>query len=289
MKSMTGFGMAEVPLGEGKLALEVRALNHRYQEVRVRLPAEIYEQSFFLEQLARAQLGRGRYDVSARVLGAAAPTPRVSAERVRALYRALSELRDELAPGSELPFAALLNLPHVVEAPVVDTGAVQEALTAAFSRARAQLDTMRAEEGQTLAAELRGRLERARRLRERLLAGADTLVDQQRTRLRERLGRLVAGVEASLDTARLEAELAILADKSDITEELVRLQSHFDQLEALFGADESVGRKLDFLLQEVGREVNTIGSKCQSAEVTPLVVELKAEIERMREQVQNVE
>jgi uncharacterized protein (TIGR00255 family) len=96
-------------------------------------------------------------------------------------------------------------------------------------------------------------------------------------------------VEANIDPARLEVELAIVADKSDITEELVRLGSHFDQLEALFSSSESIGRRLDFLLQEVGREVNTIGSKCQHATVSHLVVEMKAEVERMREQVQNVD
>jgi uncharacterized protein (TIGR00255 family) len=281
--------MGEAPLGGGQLAIELRALNHRYQEVRVRLPQEFFDQSFFLEQLARVQLGRGRYDVSVRVIGPATPPPRVSAERARALHRSLTELRDELAPGSELPFSALLALPNVVEHPTVETQALQQALTEAFGAASAQLEAMRREEGQSLTRELLGRLESARRLRQRLADGADLLVEQQRTRLRERLARLLQGVEATLDPSRVEAELAILADKSDITEELVRLQSHFDQLAALFTSEGSVGRKLDFLLQEVGREVNTIGSKCQSAEVTHLVVELKAEVERMREQVQNVE
>lgn len=289
VKSMTGFGTGEAPLGGGKLAVELRALNHRYQDVRVRMPAEFFDQSFFVEQLARGQLGRGRYDISARVFGPAAPPPKVSADRMRALHRSLTELRDELAPGSELPFSALLALPNVVEHPTVDTEAVQRALTAAFADARAQLDAMRREEGQSLTRELLARLENARQLRERLAEGADLLVEQQRTRLRERLARLLQGVEATLDPSRVEAELAILADKSDITEELVRLESHFDQLAALFTSEGGVGRKLDFLLQEVGREVNTIGSKCQSAEVTHLVVELKAEVERMREQVQNVE
>ena len=158
-----------------------------------------------------------------------------------------------------------------------------------FTEAAARLDEMRQTEGRALTQELLRRLEFAQELRRRLLAQADTMVERQRIRLRERLGRLLQGVDASLDSGRIEAELAIFADKSDITEELVRLESHFDQLARLFASDATVGRKLDFLLQEVGREVNTIGSKCQFAEIAHLVVELKAEVERMREQVQNVD
>lgn len=289
MRSMTGFGVSEAPLESGQLSLELRALNHRYQDVRVRLPAELAEQTFFMEQLARNRLGRGRYDLSVRITGAAAAAPRLCAERVRALHRSLTELRDELAPGTELPLTALLTLPNIVEPAVLDTESVRAALGQAFDRAAERLEDMRQKEGQSLTRELRGRLDNARRLRQKLTESADALVEQQRTRLRERLARLLQGVDATLDPARIEAELAILADKSDITEELVRLQSHFDQLAAVFASNESVGRKLDFLLQEVGREVNTIGSKCQSAEVTHTVVELKAEVERMREQVQNVD
>ena len=286
---MTGFGVSEVPLDGGQLSLELRALNHRYQDVRVRLPAELAEQTFFMEQLARGRLGRGRYDLSVRITGAAAAAPRLCAARIRTLYQSLAALRDELAPTAERPFTALLSLPNVVEPAALDSEAVRAALTDAFHRAAARLEHMRQQEGKSLTQELLGRLANVRRLRQELIECADGLVEQQRTRLRERLARLLQGVDATFDPARLEVELAILADKSDITEELVRLQSHFDQLETVFASDESVGRKLDFLLQEVGREVNTIGSKCHSAEVTRTVVELKAEVERMREQVQNVD
>lgn len=289
MKSMTGFGVGSAPLGNGRLLLELRALNHRYQDVRVRVPAELADQAFFLEQLARSQLGRGRYELGVRVSGAQGDGPQLSSERIRTLYSALVELRNELAPGTELPLTALLGLPNLVEYAAGDPELERVALTEAFAAAATRLDEMRQEEGRTLTQELVHRLELARELRGRLLAEADTLVERQRTRLRERLGRLLQGVEASLDPARIEAELAIFADKSDITEELVRLDSHFDQLANLFASDAAVGRKLDFLLQEVGREVNTIGSKCQFAEIAHLVVELKAEVERMREQVQNVD
>jgi uncharacterized protein (TIGR00255 family) len=286
---MTGFGVGSAPWGDGRLSLEVRALNHRYQDVRVRMPAELAEQAFFVEQLARARLGRGRYDIAVRVEGRFSGAPHINTERLRALHAALSALSNEIAPGSQLPLSALLGLPHVFESDSIDSDAVRQAVEQAFTEAANRLGEMRLEEGHALRAELESRLTRARELRSQIEAGAEELVLHQRKRLRERLEKLLHGVEATIDPTRLEAELAILADKSDITEELVRLGSHFGQLEALFSSSESIGRRLDFLLQEVGREVNTIGSKCLHATVSHLVVEMKAEIERMREQVQNVD
>ncbi len=289
MRSMTGFGVGSAAFGDGRLSLEVRALNHRYQDVRVRMPTDLSDQAFFVEQMARSRLGRGRYDIAVRIEGRSLSTPRISAERLKGLYAALSAVRDEIAPGSELPFSALLSVPHVIEAESLDADAVRKAIEQAFAGASDGLATMRAEEGRALAAELGARLAQARALKASVEAGAVELVEHQRKRLRERIEKLLTGVEANIDPSRLEAELAIVADKSDITEELVRLGSHFDQLEALFASSESIGRRLDFLLQEVGREVNTIGSKCQHATVSHLVVEMKAEVERMREQVQNVD
>ncbi len=286
---MTGFGVGAAPLGDARLSLEVRALNHRYQDVRVRMPADLAEQAFFVEQLARARLGRGRYDIAVRIEGRGASAPRVNAERLRALHAALQEVSEQVSPGSQLPLSALFALPHVLESDTLDSDAVRQSIEEAFLEASERLSAMRAEEGRALDTELRTRLDRARELRSQIEAGAEDLVQHQRKRLRERLDKLLNGVDASVDPTRLEAELAILADKSDITEELVRLGSHFGQLEALFSASESIGRRLDFLLQEVGREVNTIGSKCSHATVSHLVVEMKAEIERMREQVQNVD
>lgn len=286
---MTGFGVGSAPFGEGRLSLEVRALNHRYQDVRVRMPTDLADQAFFMEQLARSRLGRGRYDIAVRIEGSSMAAPRLSAERLKALYFALRELRDEIAPGTELPVSALLAIPSVFEVQAIDADAARQAIEQALAGAADRLAAMRLEEGRALTAELSARLEQARALKVRLEAGAGELVEHQRRRLRERIEKLLHGVEATIDPTRLEAELAIVADKSDITEELVRLGSHFDQIEALFSSTESIGRRLDFLLQEVGREVNTIGSKCQHATVSHLVVEMKAEVERMREQVQNVD
>jgi uncharacterized protein (TIGR00255 family) len=286
---MTGYGAGEAGLGDGQLALELRALNHRFVEVRVRLPPELGDFGSFLEQLVRERLDRGRIDVAVRLAGSALPAPRFSRERARALYGALAELRDELSPGSELSFAALAGFPQLVLEPALsDVEAIKRALDQALDQALKQLGAMRATEGTVLGRELGARLEHARGLCRSIRERAGDLAELQRGRLRERLERLLHG-SVPLDKNRLENEVALMADRADISEELSRLDSHFDQLGTLLAADGPVGRKLDFLLQEIARELNTAGAKSQDAPVAQLVVETKVCVERMREQVQNVE
>jgi len=287
---MTGFARGEAPLGDGRATLEIRALNHRFLDVRVRMPPELSEHSFFLEQLTREALVRGRYEVGVRLYGEALPPPKLSTERARAAFRALSQLRDELAPGSEVPLAAIAALPDVLTVThSADSEHVRSALGVALSQALARLDEMRRAEGDALRRDLEQHLGQARRCRERIAERGNEVLDLYRTRLQQRLERLVADATVPLDRGRLETEVAVMADRSDIAEELVRLGSHFDQFAQLLQAKEPVGRRLDFLLQEIGREANTTGAKSQDAPLAHLVVELKAEVERMRQQVQNVE
>jgi uncharacterized protein (TIGR00255 family) len=289
MRSMTGFGAGDAPIGGGQLSLELRTLNHRFVDVRVRLPPEINDQASFVEQLVREKLERGRVDVSVRLSGAALPPARFSAERARALHATLTGLKNELAPGSELTFSALASFaPLLLEPAAADVDEVRRALTTALTRACEELGHMRATEGAELARELGERLASARKLAQAIRERSGELVEHQRARLKERLERLLAGV-APLDSARLESEVALMADRSDITEELARLDSHFQQFGALLATQGPVGRQLDFLLQEIARELNTTGAKSQDAPVAQLVVKTKVEVERMREQVQNVE
>lgn len=290
MQSMTGFGLGEAALGAGRVTLELRALNHRFLDVRVRVPNEIADHSFYLEQLVRERLARGRFDLGVRVTGAALPTVSFSVERARAVYAALLELRDALAPGTPVPLAAVTALPELITTPPdIDTESLRSALAAAFERALTHLFEMRGREGAALAREIAQRVGSCRRLLAELRGRASSLVETYRARLRERLERLLSGTTLQLEPGRFEAELALLADRSDVSEELARLSSHFDQFEQVLTAEGPVGRRLDFLLQEIGREANTIGAKSQDAPTAHLVVELKAEVERIREQVQNVE
>jgi len=290
MRSMTGFGVGQAPLGEGRVIVELRALNHRFLEVRVRLPNELLDQAFFLEQLARERLNRGRFDVGVRLEGAALPPPELSIERARAVYASWRALRDELAPGTELPLSVLTAMPELVTVPTdADPSLAQQALRTAFDAAHARLDEMRRTEGAALNREIDARLSSARRLRAIVAERCGELLDAYRTRLRDRIERLLSDASVRVDPGRLEAELVLLAERSDVTEELVRLDSHFSQFSELLESDGPVGRRLEFLLQEIGREANTIGAKSQDAPIAHLVVEMKAELERIREQVQNVE
>lgn len=289
MRSMTGFGSGSAPFGSGQVRVEIRALNHRYQDVRVRTSNELSELGFYIEQLARQKLSRGRYDVSVRVESSAPAANWLCEERIKTAYSELRRIRDEVAPGTDLPLAAVLALPGIFDAQQAEEGAASAAVSQAFEEALSSLTQMRLQEGEALATEIRGRIDRLQRLKMDLSEGALELLEHQRSRLRQRVERLLADTAVAVTPERLEQEIAILADKSDITEELVRLDSHFGQLGELTEASDPVGRRFDFLLQEVGREVNTIGSKSQHAEVVHLVVEMKSEVERLREQVQNID
>ncbi|MCC6555443.1 MAG: DUF1732 domain-containing protein, partial [Polyangiaceae bacterium] len=212
--------------------------------------------------------------------------------RARAAFRALAELRDDLAPGDPVPLSLLAAVPDLF-APVggAELEAAREAVRTAIERAITAMEAMCRREGDALAADMRARVEKVRALAGEVAARADGARDALRERLRERLSRLLAGVEAGVDAGRVEAEVALLADRSDVAEEVTRLRSHLDQFEGVLGdaSGEPCGRRLDFLLQEMVREANTLGAKAQDAAVSQRVVAIKVELERLREQAQNVE
>ena len=289
MRSMTGFGCGEAELDGNKLTCELRALNHRFLDVRVRMPDELASHAFFVEQLARERLSRGRFDIGVRLDDSDSAT-RFSPKRARAVYESLLKLRDELAPGTEVPVAALASLPQLlIDSSRSSSQGLDQALVAAFAAALARLDEMREREGQALGRELAERLTSLRGLAQTAKVLSHGSAERQLGRLRERVARLLEGVGASADPGRLETELALLADRSDVTEELVRLASHFDQFEALLADSAPIGRRLEFLLQEMSREANTLGSKSQDVKLSHLVVDIKSQLEKIREQVQNVE
>lgn len=285
---MTGFGAGEAPLGGGRLLLEARSLNHRFVEVRVAMPSELGTHAFFVEQRARQRARRGRYNVTVRMEGAR-PAVAIDEARARSAFAALSRLRDELAPGQELPLSLLGAVPELFRPADTDPELVQRALAHAVDQALDELDAMRAREGAVLAQELGREIEAARRLLDELGALHAGAAERQQRRLRERIERLVRDTGVAPDAPRLETELAIAADRGEATEELVRIGSHLTQLEQLMQLDEPVGRRIEFLLQELGREANTIASKSADAGLSQRVIDLKALLERVREQVQNVE
>src|ERR1041384_2537297 len=227
MRSMTGFGCGEAELDGTKLTCELRALNHRFLDVRVRMPDELASHAFFVEQLARERLSRGRFDIGLR-LDDAGGAARFSTTRARAVYEGLLRLRDELAPGTEVPVAALASLPQLlVDTTRTSKHGLEQALTSAFEAALRRLDEMREREGQALRRELSARLTALRSLAAEAQARSQGAAQRQLARLRERVARLLSDAASAPDPARLETELALMADRSDVTEELVRLGSHF--------------------------------------------------------------
>jgi uncharacterized protein (TIGR00255 family) len=290
MRSMTGFGLGEVPLGSGRLGVEIRGVKHRFLDVRVRVPRELGDMSTFLEQIAREKLTRGRYEVAMRVDGTTLTAPSLDRDRARAAFRALCDLRDELAPESDVPLSLLAAVPDLfVSSAEREPDRLRSAARSAFEAAVLGLDVMREREGASLRDDLARRIQRVRQLAREIERRAPVVLQAHRQRLKERADRLRAGNDVEVDGARLEQEIAIFAERCDVSEELTRLESHCDQFVGLLGSQESTGRRLDFLLQEMAREANTVGAKSLDATASHGVVDVKAEIERMREQVQNVE
>jgi uncharacterized protein (TIGR00255 family) len=295
---MTGFGVGEAvlaaptespPRGD-KVTVEIRAVNHRFLDVRVRVPNQLPDLANVVDALARERLNRGRFDISVRVDGTVLGAMVIDQDRARSVFAALATLRDELAPNADVPLSLLAAVPDLFVPSIErESQAISGALTAAFEGALKSLDAMRLREGLAIAEDLVSRLTTIRRLMQAVTGRAPNIVEGYKKRLKERAERLRAVSDIEVEPGRLEQEIALFADRIDIAEELTRLESHCAHFESLVLSAGSVGRRLDFLLQEMAREANTIGSKSQDVAIAHAVVELKAEIERMREQVQNVE
>ncbi len=238
----------------------------------------------------KERLARGGVDVAVRRTAAGSlVAPRVDVGLAESYARAFAEVQARLGLPGAVTLADVISAEGVVrlDERAVDLDVVGEALRRAVSAALTQLVTMRAREGEALARDLVARLDELERLIARVSELAPQAVEQYRTRLSERIAELSRGLP--VDPARLAQEVAVFADRTDVAEEITRLRSHVAQVRALLGVCEPAGRKLDFIVQEMHREANTIGSKSQHADIAGVVVALKAEIERMREQVQNVE
>ena len=291
IRSMTGFGRAEAGDAAAVLVAEVRCVNSRHLDVRVRLPRDWSEFEFELRALASEGFARGQVDVSVRTPGGEEARPAVALDlaAARDYARAARQLAEELDATGELSVEGLLSLPGVTvaAAPPVERDELHRVLREAVAAACSAAAEMRAREGQSLDAELRQRLDAFARQVEQIAARADEVRGGLRERLEKRLAALATEIE--IDPARLAQEVVLFADRMDVTEEVVRLRSHVAQFRETLGQDGPVGRKLEFLLQEFGREVNTVGSKASDAETTVLVVGMKTDLEKLREQVLNVE
>jgi uncharacterized protein (TIGR00255 family) len=290
IRSMTGFGAARGASGGEELDVEIRSVNHKFCEVKVRTPRELAALELEAARMVKERLARGGIEVALRRAGGSSGfAPRIDAALAESYARAYRELQARLGLPGTLSIGDVIGAEGVVrlDERSVDLDAAREAMRRALGAALDALVAMRVREGEALARDLAGRLDTLERSVASIEALAPQSVEHHRARLAERVQELSRGVP--LDPGRLEQEVALLADRTDVTEELTRLRSHVAQVRGLLELAEPAGRKLDFLVQEMHREVNTIGSKSQSAEISAVVVVTKAEIERMREQVQNVE
>ena len=290
-KSMTAFGRGQAPAGQGYWIVEVRCLNSRYLDPHLRLPPNLAGLEERIKKYLARHISRGRVQLSLRAAGMTPTTPRLVLNRplVQEYRRVLAELKAELEveedPGLA-PFLANRDL-ILVEEETPDLDALWAELEPALAQALEQVEAMRAAEGANLAQDLAARLERLRELFAKVAQAAPAVVEAYRAKLTERIAQLTG--QPQPDPQRLAMEVAIIADKCDVAEEVVRAQSHLDQFAAFLQADEPVGRRLDFLIQELNREANTMASKLPDATAAQTVVEIKAELERLREQVQNIE
>jgi uncharacterized protein (TIGR00255 family) len=297
--SMTGYSQARGEQNGWAIRVSVKTVNHRFLDVKFRMPEgfDVYELA--LRQIIRERIHRGHIDVTVNVQPNSATPVQVNRELLRAYLDAAESLRTQTGAAGSLDVVSLLRLPGVIAGsvpPLPESDEQQDdlghALNATLRDALAKLDEMRHAEGYHLAKELRSRLQRIDEQTRRVRELAESLTPNFARRLQNRLKELLSGT--GIEPARLAQEAALLAERSDISEELDRLRSHVQQFGKLLDGAGELGKKLDFLLQEMHREANTMLSKTPGVEsealaITGLALEIRAEIEKLREQVQNIE
>jgi uncharacterized protein (TIGR00255 family) len=288
---MTGFGRGEASESGRTWVAEIRTVNHRFLDQRVILPRPfaVFEEP--VKKMVAAVLDRGRVDITFTMQGLSSVEPQlaVNESAARQYFRCLQQLVDEYGIKGPVTLRDMLTLRDVIslEEQRPDMDAEWLLISAALDAALKDCDIMREKEGQALKSDLLGRLTKFEGIVRQIDANIPALQQQRHNDLRIRVSRLLEGLD--LDPIRLAQETAVMADKSDVTEEITRLDSHMAQFRAFLASEEPVGRRLDFLLQEFLREVNTLSSKIANAGIAHLSVEMKNEIEKLREQVQNIE
>lgn len=289
--SMTGFGAGRAAEGGEDIAVELKSVNHKFCEVKVRLPRELAALEAIAVKKVKNRLARGAIDLTVKRASrsASGTVPVVDAALAKEYRRAIREIAAAAGVPDEVSATQLSMQPGVMrmEEPATDVEAASRALDVALDHALESLMQMRSTEGKAVAIDLLSRLDDIAARLSRLKTLAPQSVVAWREQLSARVAELAKGV--AVDPQRLAQEVVMFAERTDVAEELTRLGAHIDQFKALLASAEPSGRKLDFLVQEMHREVNTTGSKSQHSEISNEIVAMKAELERIREQVQNVE
>lgn len=293
MKSMTGFGRGTVAGDDFKVAVEIKTVNNRYLDIHLRLNQELSSLEMSIRKLISSRLSRGRVDLNISFERSATTTYEINRPLVAGYINVLREIQQEFNLAGEVDINSLTRLPGAL---TTARGGLDEKGVAGIERAIGEalddLEKMRESEGAALAEEMRNRVAKIEAEVPVIENAAEGLADAYRQRLQKRIGELInrgGGPALELDAGRLAQEVAYLADRSDISEELVRLRSHLDQFRAAINSEGEVGKRLDFLLQELNREANTVLSKSTEVSIKDAGLVIKAEVEKLREQVQNVE
>jgi uncharacterized protein (TIGR00255 family) len=272
------------------VTIDIRSVNNRNLDIHWRAPQDLASLEIPLKKQVQAAISRGRVDVSINFVQTADTVYELNRPLIRGYLEALRTMRDDFGLAGDADLATIARLPNVLLPQTTSntlSDSVVQGIEAAMTQALAGLVAMRAVEGHELQKELAARIERIEKQVAIIESGADGLVDAYRQKLRDRMVELLEKV--ALDESRLAQEVAYLAERSDITEEIARLKSHLVQLRELIGSDGEIGKKLDFLLQETNREANTILSKSSELTICDAAIEIKTEVEKLREQAQNVE
>lgn len=293
IKSMTGYGSAESVLNGRKYSVEVKSLNHRYLEISLRLPAVLAPLEMEIRKKISGSFFRGRVDATIKFETdtgeESGPLYELNVPRARAYYALLDRLRKELNMNDAITLGMVMEFKDifVLAEQSHNLSAIWEELEEVLEKGIFALLEMRKREGETILKDLMARMHSIERYIHEIEQRAPLLVEEYKKRLRERIHEISS--EVTLDETRLSQEVVLMAERSDITEEVIRLKSHISQFFELLRSNDAVGRNLDFLLQEMNREVNTIGSKSTDTEISRRVIDIKSELAKIREQVQNIE
>lgn len=277
---MTGYGYAE----EGEFRVEIRSLNHRFIDINIRMPQDLLRHDITLRNMIKERFSRGRFDVNISLLGRGVKIG-IDTDRARKLYNAFRQMRDDLGISNEIGIDIIAAFKDMILREDFEYNI--NSLFSAFNIALDQVYAMRELEGRNIGNDLEKRIDYLIRMREYISSVSTGLIIDMKERLSERIKSLIGNV--GLDEGRILQEVALLAERSDISEELTRIDLHLKQMKKLLFEGGTIGRRIEFILQELSREVNTISSKTSDHRISTVMIEMRAEIEKIREQSQNIQ
>jgi uncharacterized protein (TIGR00255 family) len=291
MKSMTGYGHAELKTKLGKIIVEISSVNSRFLDYYIKLPRQLSPLEIKIKELVAAKISRGKVNINVELEDAEAAPGKytINEKAVREYYRQIKTLQKSLKLPGEITIRDLLILPDVAEPELLtyDLDDIWKKLKKVVDKALGEMIAMREQEGRALAQDMQGRLKQMDKTAADIEKNAVNAVEIYREKLTRRIRELLETPLA--EGNRLEEEVILFADRTDITEELTRLRIHIEQFGKTLKQKDQIGKKLNFILQEMNRETNTIGAKCSEFAISTQVIHLKEEIEKLREQVQNIE